>query len=216
MYSREMIKKFLNSDPSFPINLKKANLINEMLVAGDLLPQDSQAIAVIGARKCSKYGKDVVRDLVGPLVKRGITIVSGLAEGIDSEAHTLALQLGGRTIGVLGYGFNFAKDDLQYELLKQILKSGQGAIVSPFKSSQKPSKQTFINRNRIIAGLSNAVLVIEASEKSGTFYTVDAALNQGKNVYAVPGSIYSYLSRGTHSLIKDGAILVERPKDILI
>ncbi len=211
-----MFTKLLADDVNFPKSLKCAKLVTKIYLAGNYTAADENALAVIGSRKASKYGKDVVRDLVGPLVKQGITIVSGLADGIDSEAQELALQLGGRTLGVLGYGFSYIKDDPQYELMKQIIHSGQGAVISPFNHFQRPTKLTFINRNKLIAGLAKGVLVVEASQKSGTFYTVEAALDQEKPVYAVPGSIYSYLSRGTHQLIREGAGIVEKSQDLTI
>jgi DNA processing protein len=208
-----MLRKLVSTDTDFPINLKPLGLVNELYVYGSLLPSDEKSLAVVGSRAMSEYGKNVVLSLVGDLVKDGWTIISGLAEGIDSEAHNLAVKLGGRTIGVLGYGFSFLRSSSQFDTAKSVIKSG-GTLISPFHLLQRPTRDTFINRNKIIAGLAKGVLVIEATEKSGTFHTVNGALNIGRPVYAVPGNIFSYSSRGVHAMIKDGAMLVESAQDI--
>ncbi|HSX39210.1 MAG TPA: DNA-processing protein DprA [Candidatus Saccharimonadales bacterium] len=203
-------------NPNFIQAFKDFNLLDNYYLLGDYLEQDQKAFAVIGSRKMSPYGKEVTKYFVAHLVKAGYTIVSGLAEGVDSEAQKNAIMFGGRTIGILGYGFNFLKEDPQYYLAKEIIQKKQGCLISPFKHGQKPLKHTFINRNKLIAAMVSGVLVIEATERSGTFHTVGSALDFGKNIYAVPGNIFSYTSRGTHQLIREGAILTESVKDLQI
>jgi DNA processing protein len=184
-----------------------------LYVKGELQQGDKLAVAVVGSRFASHYGKITTEKISQDLAREGITIVSGMARGIDSSAHKAALAAGGRTIAVLGCGI-----DVNYPAENKKLKeeiASQGAIISEFPFSTPPASSHFPMRNRIISGLSLGVVVIEASHRSGSLITARLALEQGRDVFAVPGSIGSLRSRGTHRLIKDGAQLVEDARDIL-
>ena len=171
-------------------------------------------LAIIGSRNYSFYGKKVANDFSFNLAKNDFCIVSGLAKGIDSFAHISALNANGRTIAVLGSGLDNIYPKENIELARKIVKAN-GLIVSEYELGTKPLKQHFPARNRIISGLSDGVLVIEATKNSGTNITVDFALEQGKDVFVVPGDIYSNTSDGTNFLIKEGAIPVMSYKNIL-
>ena len=181
---------------------------------GDLSLLTKPSIAVVGTRKPSSYGKMVTSKIVGDLALAGITIISGLAYGLDSVAHRRTLELGGKTIAVLGSGFNNIYPTDHLALANEIAQ--RGLLVSEYPPSKSATKYTFPQRNRIISGLSDGVLITEASFKSGTIHTKDFALEQGKNIYAVPGNIDSTLSQLTNNVIKSGqGMLVESAKDIL-
>lgn len=176
--------------------------------------KESKMLAIIGSRRMSKYGKSVLEDIIPRLIAQDYTIVSGMAPGVDFEAMYLALKWGGNTIGILGYGFSHLKDktSLDYKNARELSKTakkynGKLQLVSPFDIKQKPTKQTFLARNKVIAMYSSKVLVVEAMQKSGTFSTVDAALELNKSVYAVPGSIFNKTSQGANLLIKQGAMI---------
>lgn len=186
-----------------------------LYVRGCLEPRDSLALAVVGSRKMTNYGSDVTQMLVGELAASGLTIVSGLAFGVDCVAHRSALAAGGRAIAVLASGVDKITPRSNESLAREIIERGRGAIVSEFPLGTEPKNFFFPFRNRIISGLSLAVLVTEAAEKSGTFHTVKAALDQGREVFAVPGPIYNPLSRGPLKLIKDGAKMACSAEDIL-
>jgi len=173
-------------------------------------------LAVVGARKFSSYGKQVAESLVFELAKAGLTIVSGLALGIDSLAHSAALSAGGRTISVLGSGLDrqsIYPSSNRY-LVDKII-AADGLILSEFPLGTQPLKHNFPQRNRLISGLSVGTLVIEASEKSGSLITAKFALEQNREVLAVPGSIYNPSSAGTNWLIKQGAAVVTKTEDVL-
>jgi len=171
-------------------------------------------LAVIGSRTMSNYGKKVVWDFVPRLVEAGFAVVSGLAEGIDEEAQKATMASGGVTVGVLGFGVQKLDDFSNKELGRQIVASKKGFLVSGFEPFLSASRWTFLERNRLISALSDALLVIEASQKSGCLSTVEAALELGKDVYVVPGSIFDYTSMGANELIKQGAHLVNRVEDL--
>lgn len=173
------------------------------------------AVAVVGTRKMTSYGKEVTERLVTGLVDAGVTIVSGLALGIDAVAHKTALDAGGYTIGVLGGGLDEIYPPRNKQLAEVMLKSGRGAIVSEFPLEYPSMPQNFPTRNRIVSGLSLGVLVIEGAEKSGTLLTASSAAAQGRDVFAVPGPITSPMSKAPNFLIRNGAKLVESAKDIL-
>lgn len=170
-------------------------------------------IAVIGTRTHSTYGRDATVSLVVGLVRAGYTIVSGLARGIDGIAHRTALEVGGDTVAVLGTGIDVAYPAEHDELFRAIAE--HGCLVSEFPPGTPPHKWHFPRRNRIIAGLSRGVLVVEAPEKSGAMITAEYALEEGKEVFAVPGPIYNPTSQGTNRLIKEGAALVTCAADVL-
>lgn len=170
----------------------------------------------MGSRRCSEYGEAVVKDIVGHLSSEGIVIVSGLALGIETFAHLSALKASGETIGVLGYGFNYLKRDKTTSSLVRRLVKGGNQVISPFKRSQWPTKQTFVYRNMKMVEMCDAVLVIEATVEGASMLTAQIALDLNKTVFAVPGSVFSYTSTGTNLLIQNGANLVSRVEDIFV
>lgn len=186
-----------------------------LYVRGELKPEDDFAIAVVGSRKMSRYGLEAVQSLVPPLVQAGLTIVSGLALGVDAAAHRTALDYGGRTAAVLASGVDKITPTANDQLAKDIIKNGEGAVISEYPLGTDPQPFYFPVRNRIISGLSFGVLVIEAAEESGALITARCALDQGREVFAVGGSIFSPMSIGTNKLIKDGAKMVTSAGDIL-
>ena len=184
-----------------------------LYVRGELLSEDKLAMAVVGSRRPSHYGQLMAKRFGAELAEHGFTVVSGLARGIDSLAHQGALQAGGRTIAVLGCGVNRiypAEHRRLYDAVR-----GQGAVVSEFAFDTKPDRWNFPRRNRIISGLSMGVLVVEASDRSGSLHTAYHAVEQGREVFAVPGRIDVESSRGTHRLIQGGAKLITGVGDVL-
>ncbi len=184
-----------------------------LFVIGDMPDDSLPKVSVIGARRCSEYGLTVSKSLSRQLADNGIVIVSGMARGIDSMAHRGAIEGGGKTIAVLGCGVDICYPPENQTLRKDIIK--HGCIISEFLPGTKPHPGNFPMRNRIISGLSQATIVTEASEKSGTLITADQALDQGRDVMAVPGNITSKLSHGTNNLIKQGCALVLSYEDVL-
>jgi DNA processing protein len=183
-----------------------------LYVKGEL-PASEPAIAIVGSRRASTYGLTTTERLARELAESGITVVSGMARGIDTAAHRGTLKGGGRSIGVLGCGI-----DILYPAENRQLFSGiqeKGALVSEFPMGTAPRAENFPRRNRIISGLSRGVLVVEAAENSGSLITARYALEQGRDVFAIPGNINCSSSRGTNRLIKQGAKLVEGIEDIL-
>lgn len=175
---------------------------------------NSNSIAIVGCRNCSNYGKEVSTKFAYDLAKENITIISGMAKGIDSNAHIGCLHAKGRTIAVLGSGLDRIYPKENITLYNKIISNG-GAIVSEYVIGTIATRMNFPARNRIISGLSDGVIVVEAKEKSGTLITVDFALEQGKDIFVVPGNITSSNSIGTNELIKQGAKCVTSIKDIL-
>jgi len=184
-----------------------------LYVRGQLLEQDNPAVAIVGSRRCSPYGRLVAHSLARELALRGITVVSGLAMGIDGAAHQGAIEGGGRTIGVMACGLDIDYPRDHAELKEEIAK--QGAVISEVPLGTAPKPERFPVRNRIISGLSLGTVVVEAPEKSGALITAGLAAEQGREVFAVPGSVNSFHARGCHQLIRDGAKLVENVDDIL-
>lgn len=184
-----------------------------LFIRGKITASDDQAIAVVGSRKATRYGLTVAAKLAGELAGAGVTVVSGMARGIDTAAHRGALAAGGRTIAVLGCGVDVVYPRENAGLMEEISLSG--AVVSEFPLQEKPESWHFPVRNRIISGLSMGVVVVEAAARSGALITADFALDQGRDVMAVPGNITSELSRGTNRLIRQGAKPVEDAGDIL-
>ena len=183
-----------------------------LYVRGDLLTRDEHAIAVVGTRRASHYGRESAGKLAYQLAQAGYTIVSGLAEGIDTAAHEAALSAKGRTIAVIGSGLDCLYPASNKKLADAI--AGSGAVVSEFPLGKRPDRTTFPMRNRVVSGLSQGVLVVEAGLKSGALITADLALEQGRTVMAVPGRIDSYTSQGSHRLLRDGARLVTDVDDV--
>ena len=208
--------KINQSDAFYPVKLKEIyDPPEEIYCVGDIRLLNEPSIAIVGARDASDYGRRIAKKLSSDLSKRGVTIISGLARGIDRCAHEGAYDKIGKTIAVLGSGIDIIYPKENEELYKSIIKSG-GLIISEFPLGTKPEKDNFPKRNRLISGLSNGVVVVEAKAKSGALITVDCALEQGKNVFAVPGNIDSIYSEGANNLIKDGAIPVTSYEDILL
>lgn len=186
-----------------------------LYVRGTFLPQDEIAVSIVGSRKCTQYGKQVAYDLAFALAKAGVTIVSGMALGIDGEAHRGALDAGGRTIAVLGTGVDEKSiyPQTHLSLAQRILTNG--VILSEFEPGTPGLPHHFPQRNRIISALSLGTVIIEANEKSGSLITANFALEQGKDIFAIPGPIYAQTSVGTNKLIQQGAKLVLSAQDIL-
>ena len=168
---------------------------------------NNKSRSIVGCRKATDYGRKVARDFAYNISKQDINIISGLAIGIDSEAHLGAVEANKKTVAVLGNGLDTIYPKENIILSQKILDSG-GTIISEYPLGTKPKKENFPARNRIISGMSNGLLVVEAKEKSGTLITVDFALEQGRDVFVVPGNIISENSAGTNDLIKQGAKLV--------
>jgi len=201
-------------DPGYPPSLRRLATPPAVLyVRGTPGIETARSIAIVGTRRCSRYGRAVARRLAGDLVNLGLTVVSGLAVGIDGAAHRGALESEGKTVAVLGCGLLQTYPAVHRDLADRIAESG--ALVSEYPLDMKPARWTFPQRNRILAGLSRGVVVIEAPQRSGALITVRCALDQGKEVFAVPGNITGTASAGTNRLIKDGAKLVEGVEDIL-
>ncbi len=185
-----------------------------LYVRGEITPADEWAVAVVGTRHASAYGKEVARRLAWGLAENGVTVVSGLALGIDGIAHRAALDAGGRTLAVLGCGLDTIYPSAHRELAERIACSG--ALISDYPLGTKPEANNFPPRNRIISGLSLGTLVVEAAPDSGALITLRFALEQGRETFAVPGNIYNRASMGTNALIQRGeAKLVTSVQDIL-
>ncbi len=185
-----------------------------LYVRGVLNERDALAVGVVGSRRTSLYGQEMSRKLAYQLARVGVTVVSGLARGIDAAAHKGALQAKGRTVAVIGCGIDTVYPPENNKLADEIVEKG-GAVVSEFPFGVKPDRQNFPMRNRVISGWSIGVVVVEANLKSGALITAKQAMEQGREVFAVPGRADSVLSRGTNKLIKDGAKLTEDLEDIL-
>ena len=181
---------------------------------GDVSILNKKSIAIVGCRECSDYGKKAAKYFAYNLSTKGVNIVSGLARGIDTFSHIGCIQGNSKTIAVIGNGLDTIYPSENIELANKIIEAG-GCIISEYPCGTKPEKMNFPARNRIITGLSDGVIVIEAKEKSGTLITVDFALEQGRDVFVVPGNINSINSVGTNDLIKQGAKLVCTYRDIL-
>ena len=202
------------NDPEYPRRLKEIYDYPPLLyVRGELVPGDEWAIAVVGTRRISTYGRQVTEEIVADIVHSRITVVSGLAAGVDRVAHQTALDNGGRTIAVAACGLDMVYPSDHVALARHIME--RGALVSEFPLGTRPKAEHFPQRNRIISGISLGVLVVEAGDKSGALITARLALEQNREVFAVPGSIFSPSSRGTNRLIQEGAKLVTGCIDIL-
>ncbi|MDI6889330.1 MAG: DNA-processing protein DprA [Thermodesulfovibrionales bacterium] len=180
---------------------------------GDIQPQDRYTIAIVGSRKPTSYGTSVAENISEELASMGFTIVSGMARGIDAISHRGALRAGGRTIAVLGSGLDVPYPPENTGLMDKITSSG--CVISEFPPGTSPDRENFPRRNRLISGLSLGVLIVEATSDSGSLITAGYALEQGREVFAVPGNITSSNSEGTNELIKRGAILTRKAEDIV-
>lgn len=211
---RQAAKVLTWDDPAYPPRLLNIYSPPPVLyVKGQLLDEDQWAVAVVGTRGATVYGKEAARQIAGHLARNRITIVSGLARGIDSQAHQAALDAGGRTIAVLGSGVDIIYPAESRKLAQAIVE--RGALVSEYALGTPPEASNFPPRNRIISGLSLGVVIVEAGERSGALITGDFALEQGREVFAVPGNIFHQKSIGTNKLIQQGAKPVLSVEDIL-
>ncbi len=184
-----------------------------LYVKGDLTEEDRFALAMVGSRNMSEYGRKIAADLSYELASTGLTIVSGMARGVDTVSHSGALRAGGRSIAVLGCGLDICYPAENKGLMTALSKSG--CVISEFPLGTPPVRENFPRRNRLISGLSLGVLVVEATERSGSLITARFALEQGKEVFAVPGNITSGNARGTNGLIKMGAKPVQSSEDVI-
>lgn len=200
-----------------PSNQSSIQKIKKIYYVGNLTKCDQVKIAIVGSRNMTNYGKKIAYQIAQKVATAGVTVVSGLMYGIDNVAHQGALDAGGRTIAVLGYGFNYLYSQKYAQGIgNQILQNKRSAIVSQFDHDDPPAKWTFPNRNLLIALMCKAVIVIEATQKSGTLITAEYALEEGRDVFALPGSIFSPNSLGTNNLIKTGATPIVSIKDLLL
>jgi len=201
-------------DETYPPYLKEiAQPPPVLYYRGSITDEDNLAVAIVGTRNVTAYGKQITRDTAEYLAQNGVTVVSGLARGVDGLAHHAAIEAGGRTIAVLGSGVDIIYPPEHRKLAEHILE--HGAIVSDYAPGTKPDGINFPPRNRIISGLSRATIVIEAGEKSGALITAKFAVEQNREVFAVPGSVLSPMSRGTNDLIGEGAMPMTNPKAVL-
>lgn len=212
---KENIKMITCFDDNYPVKLhfiKNKPIV--LFYKGDIVNLNNESIAIVGSRNCSEYGKKCASFFSKELSKRCVNIISGLAMGIDSVAHIEAINCKGKTIAVIGNGLDAVYPKCN-KILEQKIVEHNGLIISEYVIGTKPEKINFPRRNRIISGISNAVIVIEGSNKSGSLITANYAISQGKEVWAVPGNIFSKSSEGTNQLIKDGANVLTNLNDIL-
>lgn len=214
----ELVKKDISiltiEDPDYPELLKE--IYDPPLLIyyqGDVGALNTKSLAIVGSRRHTLYGKEIARKFAAQLCGFDVIIVSGMARGIDTWAHEGALEAGGKTVAVLGCGLDICYPPENRDLKERIRE--KGIIISEFPPGTSPMAQNFPRRNRIISGLSLGTLVVEAGEKSGALITAEFALEQGREVFAIPGSVSSPYSKGCHRLIKEGAKLVEKVEDIL-
>ncbi|MDR3551164.1 MAG: DNA-processing protein DprA [Candidatus Babeliales bacterium] len=200
--------------PNYPALLKNIHLMPPVIYWQGETPNNEQSIAFVGSRKANSYGYQVINQLVPPLVEYGYTIVSGGALGADSMAHRAALAVGGRTVVVLGSGLLRPAPTSNRKLFEEIMSKG-GNILSTFPLQEEPFPANFPTRNRIISGLARGTVVVQAAARSGTSITAHFALEQGRDVFAVPGAITDELSAGCHALIAQGAKITTHSYDIL-
>ncbi|MCX7913049.1 MAG: DNA-processing protein DprA [Thermodesulfovibrionales bacterium] len=208
------VKVITLNDDEYPESLKLLDSSPVLLYTmGKLLTKDKYSIAIVGSRKMTEYGRKVATQISSELASSGFTIVSGLATGIDATSHKGALMVGGRSIAVLGSGVDRPYPYQNIGLYKDLIE--KGCVLSEFPMGTPPYKENFPRRNRIISGLSLGVVIVEATRDSGSLITAKYAIEQNKEVFAIPGNIFSVNSQGTNELIKKGAKLVQRIEDIL-
>jgi DNA processing protein len=211
---KQGIKILTWQDEIYPQRLKEIYQPPPVLyVRGEYLPDDLFAVAIVGTRRVSPYGRQITEELSAFLAANGITVISGLARGVDSISHQTALKAGGRTIGILGSGVDRIYPPENRVLAERMIE--RGAVISDYAPGTPPDASNFPPRNRIIAGLSLAVVVVEAGETSGALITAEFAAEQGREVFAVPGSILAPQSRGTNKLIQKGALPLLSVTDLM-
>lgn len=208
------IKIVKYTDSHYPVNLKSIyNYPLFLYYVGDIKSEDDKALAVVGSRDCDDYGIKITERVVSKLSEKGITVVSGLARGIDTAAHQSALRSNGRTVAVLGNGIDICYPSENKELFKKISESGY--VISEYPIGAKPESKNFPKRNRLISGLSLGVLVIQANKNSGALITADYSNEQNREVFTIPGNIDNKRNYGSNQLIKKGAKLVDNIDDIV-
>ena len=211
---RYKIKVSTCNDPTYPPRLKEIYDYPPVIyVRGQLLPEDEWCLAIVGTRKATVYGRQVTEEIAAGLARNKITIISGRARGIDTVAHTSTLEADGRTLAVFACGLDIVYPPENANLARRIME--QGALISEYPPGTRPRAENFPRRNRIMSGLSLGVLVTEASENSGAMITANMAVEQNREVFAIPGSVLSQASRGTNLLIQEGAKSVLKTSDIL-
>lgn len=211
---RHQVRALTLDDDTYPRSLRHIPSPPPILyVRGELLPEDDLAVGIVGTRRATSYGTDMAARFARDLAAAGVTVVSGLALGIDTAAHRAALDAGGRTVAVFGCGLDTVYPTRNRQLAERIVTAG--ALVSEYPLGARPDARNFPVRNRIISGLARGVLVVEAPLKSGALITTAFAADQGRDVWAVPGSALSSASTGCHQLIRDGATLVTSAEQIL-
>ena len=211
---KQGIKILTWQDETYPQRLKEIDQPPPVLyIRGDYLPDDLFAVAIVGTRRVTPYGRQITEELSSFLAANGLTVISGLARGVDAIAHQAALRAGGRTIAVLGSGVDKIYPPEHRALAEQMME--RGAIISDYAPGTPPDASNFPPRNRIISGLSLAVVVIEAGETSGALITAEFAAEQGREVFAVPGSILAPQSKGTNKLIQKGALPLLSVNDLM-
>jgi DNA processing protein len=208
------IKILTWQDEAYPARLKEIDQPPPVLyIRGEYLPDDLFAVAIVGTRRVTPYGRQITEEISSFLAANGITVISGLARGVDAIAHQAALRAGGRTLGILGSGVDKIYPPEHRALAEQMME--RGGIISDYAPGTPPDASNFPPRNRIIAGLSLAVLVVEAGETSGALITAEFAAEQGREVFAVPGSILAPQSKGTNKLIQRGALPLLSASDLM-
>ena len=211
---RQGIKILTWQDESYPQRLKEIDQPPPVLyIRGEYLPDDLFAVAIVGTRRVTHYGRQITEELSAFLAANGLTVISGLARGVDAIAHQATLKAGGRTIGVLGSGVDKIYPPEHRGLAEQMME--RGAIISDYAPGTPPDASNFPPRNRIISGLSLAVVVVEAGETSGALITAEFAAEQGREIFAVPGSILAPQSKGTNKLIQNGALPLLSVNDLM-
>lgn len=212
--TEKQVKLYTIEDDDYPARLRMISAPPYAIyVKGELPKENGLSVAIVGARQCSTYGEVMARQYAETLADAGVQIISGMARGIDSVSQKSALAAGGKTFAVLGCGVDLCYPREHYALYRQLQECG--GIISEQPLGTQPLPQFFPARNRIISGLSDLVIVIEAKERSGSLITADMALEQGKDVYALPGPCSSALSKGCHNLIKQGAGILLSPKELI-
>lgn len=208
------IRLLLETDDEYPLALRGLpDPPPYLFVRGTIEKRDEVAVAIVGTRHATEYGRGFAFKIAGDLARRGVTVVSGLARGIDSAAHRGSLEAGGRTFAVCGCGLDVVYPSENKSLMEEI--TGSGATISEFAPTVHPEAWHFPARNRIISGLSAGLIVVEAGERSGALITADFALDQGREIFAVPGNVHKIQSKGPHGLIRQGATLISCVDDVI-
>lgn len=209
------IRELTPLDREYPERLRQiAKPPSTIYLRGTMPPDSVPSVGIIGARDCTEYGRETAASFARILGRRGISIISGMAYGIDSAGQEACTEAGGRTYAVFGNGLDICYPASHFGLYQKILQSG-GGVLSQFPMGTPPLRANFAERNEVIAALSDVILVVEAKERSGTFITVGHALDQGKEIFAIPGPINARLSKGCNHLIREGAEIATSPSDIL-